>query len=136
MDPLALYEKPPTIRGMRILGNHVMLCLRRQARDAELTGRLAVYAKPLGGCSAAFARRLEATRLRWLQDYAGALRILAEPEVCQLCEADRLYRLAMTGMANAYAGDKIFGKSYRATHSGIWRLLSALLTNKGTSKKY
>jgi hypothetical protein len=127
MDPLAPYDKPPTIRGMRILGNHVMLRLRRQAKDAELTERLAAYAKPLGGCSAAFARRLEATRLRWLPDYDSALRVLAEPEVCQLCEADRLFRLAMTGMAKAYAEDKVFEKPLKDARSS-YEIFDAMTT--------
>ena len=102
MKPLEYYDKPPSLSGMRHLGNHVMLQLRKHPSDAELTDRLASYAVSLGGCSVAFARRLEATRLRWLQRYDEALEILQQSEPCRLCEGDRFFRLAMTAQALAF----------------------------------
>lgn len=108
MKPFDYYDKPPCLVGMRHLGNHVMLQLRKRPHDAELTERLAVYAAPLGGCSVAFARRLEATRLRWLRRYDQALEMLREPGPCQLCEGDRFFRLAMTSMAKVFATDRAF----------------------------
>jgi len=128
VKPFDYYDKPPSLSGMRHLGNHVMLQLRKRPRDAELTERLAAYAVPLGGCSVALARRLEATRLRWLQRYDEALERLQEPEPCRICEGDRLFRLATTALAKAFATDKLFdlpleyARASQAAYQAIKRL--------------
>lgn len=104
---MKLYDKPPTLPGMRVIANHVMMRLRREADNEELTKQLQWYAESLDPCSQAFARRLEATRLRWLQRYDEALEILSIPtpptrvraRACELCEGDRFFRLAMTSQA-------------------------------------